>query len=57
MPRVKRGVTSGARHKKVLARAKGYYNARRKTIKIAKQVQVMLEESLVGKQRKDESCS
>lgn len=37
MPRVKRGVTSGARHKKVLARAKGYYNARRKTIKIAKQ--------------------
>ncbi len=37
MPRVKRGVTTGARHKKVLARAKGYYNARRKTIKIAKQ--------------------
>lgn len=37
MPRVKRGVTSGARHKKVLKRAKGYYNARRKTIKIAKQ--------------------
>ena len=37
MPRVKRGVTSSARHKKVLARAKGYYNARRKTIKIAKQ--------------------
>ncbi len=37
MPRVKRGVTSCARHKKVLARAKGYYNARRKTIKIAKQ--------------------
>jgi len=37
MPRVKRGVTSGARHKKVLARAKGYYNARRKTIRIAKQ--------------------
>lgn len=37
MPRVKRGVTSGARHKKVLKRAKGYYNARRKTIRIAKQ--------------------
>jgi large subunit ribosomal protein L20 len=37
MPRVKRGVTTGARHKKVLARAKGYYNARRKTIKVAKQ--------------------
>ena len=37
MPRVKRGVTSHARHKKVLGRAKGYYNARRKTIKVAKQ--------------------
>lgn len=37
MPRVKRGVVSGARHKKVLKRAKGYYNARRKTYKVAKQ--------------------
>ena len=30
MPRVKRGVTAHARHKKVLNRAKGYFNARRK---------------------------
>jgi len=37
MPRVKRGVTTGRRHKKVLTRAKGYYNARRKTYKAAKQ--------------------
>ena len=37
MPRVKRGVTSHARHKRVLKRAKGYYNARRKLIKTAKQ--------------------
>src|SRR5438477_4160994 len=37
MPRVKRGVTTGARHKKVLSRAKGYYNARRKNIKAANQ--------------------
>jgi large subunit ribosomal protein L20 len=37
MPRVKRGVVAGRRHKKVLARAKGYYNARRKTIRAAKQ--------------------
>jgi large subunit ribosomal protein L20 len=37
MPRVKRGVTTRTRHKKVLARAKGYYNARRKQIKAAKQ--------------------
>src|SRR5437667_11378398 len=37
MPRVKRGVTSHARHKCVLKRAKGYYNARRKLIRVAKQ--------------------
>ncbi|HEY8555438.1 MAG TPA: 50S ribosomal protein L20 [Burkholderiales bacterium] len=37
MPRVKRGVTTGARHKKVLRQAKGYYNARRKTFKVANQ--------------------
>lgn len=37
MPRVKRGVTAHARHKRVLDRAKGYYNARRKLIKTAKQ--------------------
>src|SRR6266516_6373824 len=37
MPRVKRGVTSHARHKRTLKRAKGYYNARRKLIKTAKQ--------------------
>ena len=28
MARVKRGVTAGRRHKKVLGKAKGYYNAR-----------------------------
>ncbi len=37
MARVKRGVTSRARHKGILKEAKGYYGARRKTIKIAKQ--------------------
>jgi large subunit ribosomal protein L20 len=37
MPRVKRGVTAKARHKKVLSRAKGYYNARRKVYRVAKQ--------------------
>jgi len=37
MARVKRGVTAGRRHKKVLAKAKGYYNARRKTYRAAKQ--------------------
>ena len=37
MPRVKHGVTAGARHKKVLSQAKGYYNARRKVYRVAKQ--------------------
>lgn len=37
MPRVKRGVVARARHKKVLEQAKGYYNARRKVYKVAKQ--------------------
>jgi len=37
MARVKRGVTAGARHKKVLKKAKGYYNARRKVYRAAKQ--------------------
>jgi large subunit ribosomal protein L20 len=37
MARVKRGVTAGRRHKKVLNKAKGYYNARRKVYRTAKQ--------------------
>ena len=37
MARVKRGVVAKARHKKVLDKAKGYYGARRKTFKVAKQ--------------------
>jgi large subunit ribosomal protein L20 len=37
MARVKRGVTARARHNKVLGKAKGYYNARRKVYRAAKQ--------------------
>lgn len=37
MPRVKRGVTAKARHKRILRQAKGYYNARRKLFRTAKQ--------------------
>ena len=37
MARVKRGVTAHAKHKKVLDKAKGYYGARRKVFRIAKQ--------------------
>ena len=37
MPRVKRGVIAHARHKKVLKRAKGYYGARSRVFRVAKQ--------------------
>jgi large subunit ribosomal protein L20 len=36
MSRVKRGVTSHARHKKVLKRASGFYGRRKNTIRTAK---------------------
>ncbi|MEJ2058883.1 MAG: 50S ribosomal protein L20 [Gammaproteobacteria bacterium] len=37
MPRVKRGVTAHARHKKVLKKAKGYYGARSRVFRVANQ--------------------
>ena len=37
MPRVKRGVTARARHRKVLAKAKGYRGARKNIYRVAKQ--------------------
>ncbi|HSW94329.1 MAG TPA: 50S ribosomal protein L20 [Gammaproteobacteria bacterium] len=37
MSRVKRGVTARARHKKTLAKAKGYYGARSRVYRVAKQ--------------------
>ncbi len=37
MARIKRGVTAHARHKKILKLAKGYYGARRKVFRVAKQ--------------------
>ena len=37
MARVKRGVTARRRHKKIIAKAKGYYNARRKVFRVANQ--------------------
>ena len=40
MPRVKRGVTARARHKKVLAAAKGYRGRRNTAYRIAKQAVV-----------------
>ena len=43
MSRVKRGVTSHARHKKVLKQVKGQYGRRKNTIRVAKQA---LEKSM-----------
>ncbi len=37
MPRVKRGVTARARHKKVLDQAKGYYGRRKNVYRVAVQ--------------------
>lgn len=37
MSRVKRGVAAKARHKKILKLAKGYYGARSRTFRVAKQ--------------------
>ena len=37
MPRVKRGVTAHARHKKIIAQAKGYRGRRKNVFRIAKQ--------------------
>ena len=37
MARVKRGVTSRAKHKRILEQAKGYYGRRKNTIRIARQ--------------------
>ena len=40
MARVKRGVIAGARHKKILKKAKGYYGARSRVYRVAKQAVV-----------------
>ena len=37
MPRVKRGVTAHRRHKKIMKQAKGYYGARSRVFRVAKQ--------------------
>jgi len=37
MPRVKRGVQARAKHKKIMAQAKGYYGRRKNVFRVAKQ--------------------
>ena len=53
MARVKRGVTARRRHKKVIAAAKGYYNARRKVFRVAKQAVTKAQQyAYLGRKRK-----
>ena len=44
MPRVKRGVTAHARHKKILKQAKGYYGARSRSYRSAKQAVIKAQQ-------------
>ena len=54
MARVKRGVTARARHKKVMKKAKGYYGARSRVYRVAKQAVIKAAQyAYIGrKQRK-----
>lgn len=53
MARIKRGVTAHARHKKILKLAKGYYGARRKVFRVAKQaVTKAAQYAYIGRKRR-----
>ncbi|GLS19047.1 50S ribosomal protein L20 [Labrys sp. KNU-23] len=53
MARVKRGVTSHAKHKKTLDAAKGFYGRRKNTIRIAKQaVDRSMQYAYIGRKLK-----
>ena len=54
MARIKRGVCARKKHKKILAQAKGYYGARSRTFKVAKQAVIKASQyAYIGrKQRK-----
>ncbi|HET6603979.1 MAG TPA: 50S ribosomal protein L20 [Xanthomonadaceae bacterium] len=53
MARVKRGVVARRRHKKVLRLARGYYNARRKVYRVAKQAVIKAQQyAYIGRKQK-----
>ena len=53
MARVKRGVTARRRHKKIIKLAKGYYNARRKVFRVAKQAFTKAQQyAYIGRKQK-----
>jgi large subunit ribosomal protein L20 len=53
MPRVKRGVTAHARHKRLLNKAKGYYGARSRIFRAAKQAVIKAGQyAYIGRKQK-----
>ena len=53
MARVKRGVVARRRHKKIISKAKGYYNARRKVFRVAKQAVTKAQQyAYIGRKQK-----
>ncbi|MFE8071933.1 50S ribosomal protein L20 [Marinobacteraceae bacterium S3BR75-40.1] len=44
MPRVKRGVVARRRHKKIMKQAKGYYGARSRVFRVAKQAVIKAQQ-------------
>ncbi|WP_240126610.1 50S ribosomal protein L20 [Thermomonas alba] len=53
MARVKRGVIAHRRHKKIIKAAKGYYNARRKVFRVAKQAVTKAQQyAYIGRKQK-----
>ena len=53
MARVKRGVVARRRHKKIIGRAKGYYNARRKVFRAANQAVIKAGQyAYIGRKQK-----
>ncbi|MCD9033393.1 50S ribosomal protein L20 [Luteimonas sp. Y-2-2-4F] len=53
MARVKRGVQARRRHKKILKLAKGYYNARHKVFRVAKQAVIKAQQyAYIGRKQK-----
>ncbi len=53
MARVKRGVVARRRHKKILSRARGYYNARSKVFRVAKQAVIKAQQyAYIGRKQK-----
>lgn len=53
MARVKRGVQARRRHKKVLHQAKGYFNARHKVFRVAKQAVIKAQQyAYIGRKQK-----